>query len=120
MADDRRPVELPAGVLSLLHHAVLAGALGSVESMALILTQTGWDRSRGSGSWGLTADTSWTVESIGRPQSLSVFVRASDEEQGEATTALHALLDAGRAGRCLERPLPGAGAGGPVGTSRSR
>lgn len=105
MTVDRRTIQVPGGVESLLQRAVRGEALGSVEAMAMALTQTGWERNDASGSWILAADTSWTVESAAHPPSLSVFVRGSDEEQVEATTALHALLDAGRAGP-LSRAAP--------------
>lgn len=98
MAAEQRPLQIPVGVVSLLQRAVSGDALARVERMALALTETGWLRGRGSGSWSYASDPSWTVESAGHPPSLSIFVRGSDDEQEEATDALHDLLDAGRAG----------------------
>jgi hypothetical protein len=42
MSEEFDPLRLPVGVVGLLQRAVQSEVLGSVESMALVLSETGW------------------------------------------------------------------------------
>jgi len=98
MSEELDPLRLPVGVVGLLQRAVQSEVLGSVESMALVLSETGWARGLRSGSWSYGADPSWSVESAGHPPALSIFVRDNDGQQERWTESLHALLNSGRVG----------------------
>jgi len=98
MSEELDPLRLPVGVVGLLQRAVQSEVLGSVESMALVLSETGWARGLRSGSWSYGADPSWSVESAGHPPALSIFVRGNDGQQERWTESLHALLNSGRVG----------------------
>ena len=67
MSEELDPLRLPVGVVGLLQRAVQSEVLGSVESMALVLSETGWARGLRSGSWSYGADPSWSVQSAGHP-----------------------------------------------------
>lgn len=89
---------LPSGVVELLRRAAQSEVLGTVESMALVLSETGWARGLRSGSWSFVADPSWSVESAGHPPALSIFDRGDDVQQERWTESLHALLNSGQVG----------------------
>jgi len=98
MSEECDLLRLPSGVVELLRCAAHSEVLGSVESMALVLSETGWARGLRSGSWSYVADPSWSVESAGHPPSLSIFVRGSDAQQERWAASLHDLLDSGHLG----------------------
>jgi hypothetical protein len=98
MSEEFDPLRLPVGVVGLLQRAVQSEVLVTVESMALVLSETGWARGLRSGSWSYGADPSWSVESAGHPPALSIFVRGNDGQQERWTESLHALLNSGRVG----------------------
>jgi len=98
MSEEFDPLRLPVGVVGLLQRAVQSEVLVTVESTALVLSETGWARGLRSGSWSYGADPSWSVESAGHPPALSIFVRGNDGQQERWTESLHALLNSGRVG----------------------
>lgn len=98
MSEESDLLRLPVGVEGLLQRAVQSEVLGSVESMALVLSETGWARGLRSGSWSYVVDPLWSVESAGHPPALSIFVRGSDALQERWTASLHALLNSGQMG----------------------
>ena len=98
MSEEFDPLRLPVGVVGLLQRAVQSEVLVTVESMALVLSETGWARGLRSGSWSYGVDPSWSVESAGHPPALSIFVRGNDGQQERWTESLHALLNSGRVG----------------------
>ena len=98
MSEELDPLRLPVGVVGLLQRAVQSEVLGSVESMALVLSETGWARGLRSGSWSYGADPSWSVQSAGHPPALSIFVCGSDALQERCTASLHTLLNSRQLG----------------------
>lgn len=90
--------EVPGGVLLLAQRAVGGDLLGSTEAMAAALTETGWVRGTGSGSWSYAADASWSVHSGDHAPNLSIFSAGEDEHLLHVAGALRTLMDSGRVG----------------------